>query len=370
MENKILAMMEELKQGMANMKDEMRQEWKQDFRQEMATIRQDVSNLRQENHASLRHLETQVTQNSKALAERPQGALPSTTVNNPRERVQAVTLQSGKELPEPTLKKSTNSKSPVEEEVVEEVLEDDKDKENSVTKKRSEEEAPVLEENLIHERENQIRVQVQEESDDDVEIVWEEEKLCGDTIELACDDNNVLESFTFGDESLSNELTNDLHEICDDDDVNVDASLSDLNDVEIVNFLDNCVDDALYIHEFLGEVEEEKDGCGRDVFLSSEKEEEKESMLMEKETVEGKEKIEKEERENEKQEIMVEGVENENVKEEVEDKKKTRDEKLKEFINARHLRAYLKERVDGAKGLVPVQVCRNEGLNAASGYGR
>ncbi|XP_031106701.1 uncharacterized protein LOC116011285 [Ipomoea triloba] len=95
----------------------------------MATIRQDVSNLRQESHASLRHLETQVAHNSKALAERPQGALPSTTVNNPRERVQAVTLRSGKELPELTLKKSTNSKSPIEEEVVEKVLENDKDKE-------------------------------------------------------------------------------------------------------------------------------------------------------------------------------------------------------------------------------------------------
>jgi len=55
-------------------------------------------------------------------------------------------------------------------------------KENSETKKRSEEEAPVLEENLLHERENQIRVQVQEESDDDVEIVWEDEKSNGDTV--------------------------------------------------------------------------------------------------------------------------------------------------------------------------------------------
>ncbi|MEQ5154385.1 hypothetical protein ABN254_21425, partial [Providencia rettgeri] len=43
---------------------------------------------------------------------------------------------------------------------------------------------------------------------------------------------------------------------------------------------------------------------------------------------------------------------------------------LKEFANARHLRAYLEERVDGAKGLVPVQVCWNEGLKVASGYGR
>nr|GMD40948.1 ribonuclease H [Ipomoea batatas] len=127
---------------------------------------------------------------------------------------------------------------------------------------------------------------------------------------------------------------------------------------------------------------------------------------MEKESVEGKEKIEKEERENEKQEIIVERVEKENIKEDVEDKKKTRDEsvreevekvrndekefgekkknekrgklednsilmdmdscqpweesmlciELKELANARHLRAYREERVNGAKGLVPVSV--------------
>nr|GMD03429.1 uncharacterized protein LOC109154451 [Ipomoea batatas] len=94
---------------------------------------QEVSNLRQENNASLRHLETQVAQNSKALAERPQGTLSSTTVNNPRERVQAVTLRSGKELPERTLKKNTNSKSPVEEDRVEEILEDDNEQEKETS---------------------------------------------------------------------------------------------------------------------------------------------------------------------------------------------------------------------------------------------
>nr|GMC46958.1 uncharacterized protein LOC109154451 [Ipomoea batatas] len=125
MEDKMVRMFGELRQDVTN----MRQEWKQDLRQEISTIRQEVSNLRQENHASLRHLETQVAQNSKALAERPQGTLPSTTVNNPRERVQAVTLRSGKDLPEPTLKKNTISKSLVEEDIVEEILEDDKEQE-------------------------------------------------------------------------------------------------------------------------------------------------------------------------------------------------------------------------------------------------
>nr|GLL36864.1 uncharacterized protein LOC109154451 [Ipomoea trifida] len=119
----------ELKHDMTNMKNEIRQEWKQDLRQEMSTIRQDVSSLRQEHHTSLRNLEVQVAQNSKALTERPQGSLPSTTVNNPRERAQAVTLRSGKELPEPILKKSTSPKSPIEEEIVEETLEEDKGQE-------------------------------------------------------------------------------------------------------------------------------------------------------------------------------------------------------------------------------------------------
>nr|GLL33468.1 uncharacterized protein LOC109154451 [Ipomoea trifida] len=129
MEDKMVRMFSELRHDVTN----MRQEWKQDLRQEISTIRQEVSNLRQENNASLRNLETQVAQNSKALAERPQGTLPSTTVNNPRERVQAVTLRSGKELPEPTLKKNTVSKNPIEEEKIEEIIEVDKEQEKETS---------------------------------------------------------------------------------------------------------------------------------------------------------------------------------------------------------------------------------------------
>nr|GMD54136.1 uncharacterized protein LOC109154451 [Ipomoea batatas] len=125
----MVRMFSELRHDVTN----MRQEWKQDLRQEISTIRQEVSNLRQENNASLRHLETQVAQNSKALAERPQGTLPSTTVNNPRERVQAVTLRSGKELPEPTLKKNAISKNPIEEEKIEEIIEVDKEQEKETS---------------------------------------------------------------------------------------------------------------------------------------------------------------------------------------------------------------------------------------------
>nr|GMD63404.1 protein FANTASTIC FOUR 3-like [Ipomoea batatas] len=119
------------------------------------------------------------------------------------------------------------------------------------------------------------------DSDDD-------DKNCFDTCEnnyfVSLDDNDVLESFTFDDESVSNELTNDLHEICGDNDVNIEASLCDLNDIECVTFHDNCLDDALYIHDLIG-----KDRS--------------------------------------------EGVENENVKEEVEDKKKTRNESVREQVD-------------------------------------
>ena len=35
------------------------------------------------------------------MSERPQGSLPSNTVTNPRDHVNAITLRSGKKLPEP-----------------------------------------------------------------------------------------------------------------------------------------------------------------------------------------------------------------------------------------------------------------------------
>nr|GMD95385.1 uncharacterized protein LOC109154451 [Ipomoea batatas] len=86
--------------------------------QEVSVVRQEVSNYRQESTSSIRNLETQLAQVSKAMAERPRGALPSTIENNPRERVQAITLRSGKELPDPELHKGCTSKSPIEEENV------------------------------------------------------------------------------------------------------------------------------------------------------------------------------------------------------------------------------------------------------------
>nr|GMC82517.1 hypothetical protein Iba_scaffold35483CG0010 [Ipomoea batatas] len=246
------------------------------------------------------------------------------------------------------------------------------------------------------------------DSDDD------DDGNCVDTCEnnsFNSNDNDGLESFTFDDNSLINEHVGELHDmLCNvDDELNVDASLLDLNDVEFDTFHDNCLDDAIYIHDLLGEEKEETDGDLRDVLLSSEKEEEKESVTIEKENEEENfenmkvlfeevhDKIIEEEKEKTRNESVREEVDEKvrndekefGEKKEIEKRGKLEDNsilmdmdscqlweesmlciELKEFVNARHLRAYLEERVDGAKGLVPVQVCWNESLKVASGYGR
>nr|GMC88140.1 E3 ubiquitin-protein ligase CIP8-like [Ipomoea batatas] len=114
---------------------------------------------------------------------------------------------------------------------------------------------------------------------------------CVDTCEnnsFNSNDNDGLESFTFDDNSLINEHVGELHDmLCDvDDELNVDASLLDLNDIEFDTFHDNCLDDAIYIHDLLGEEKEETDGDLKDVLLSSEKEEVEESVTIEKENEE------------------------------------------------------------------------------------
>nr|GLL22211.1 hypothetical protein Itr_chr03CG12940 [Ipomoea trifida] len=82
---------------------------------------------------------------------------------------------------------------------------------------------------------------------------------CVDTCEnnsFNSNDNDGLESFTFDDNSLINEHVGELHDmLCNvDDELNVDASLLDLNEVEFDTFHDNCLDDALYIHELIGDL--------------------------------------------------------------------------------------------------------------------
>nr|GMD34296.1 Aspartic peptidase [Ipomoea batatas] len=113
--------MTDIKQDVSTVKHDrghMRQEWKHEIRQEVSTGRHEISNYRQESTSSIRNLENQMAQVTKTITERARGALPSTTENNPRERVQAITLRSGKELPDPVLHKGSTSKSPNEEENV------------------------------------------------------------------------------------------------------------------------------------------------------------------------------------------------------------------------------------------------------------
>nr|GLL27497.1 uncharacterized protein LOC109154451 [Ipomoea trifida] len=117
----MLRMMTDIKQEVSTVKHDMghmRQEWKQEIIQEVSTVRQEISNYRQESTSSIHNLENQMAQVTKTITERARGALPSTTENNPRERVQAITLRSGKELPDPVLHKGSTSKSQIEEENV------------------------------------------------------------------------------------------------------------------------------------------------------------------------------------------------------------------------------------------------------------
>nr|GMC46830.1 retrotransposon Orf1 [Ipomoea batatas]GMC46831.1 retrotransposon Orf1 [Ipomoea batatas] len=71
-------------------------------------------------------------------------------------------------------------------------------------------------------------------------------------LKLLCDDDdNGLESFVFDENVLSSENDNDLHDDLHDtlvvDDVNVNDGLCDFNDIEFVNFFDDCIDDAIYM---------------------------------------------------------------------------------------------------------------------------
>ena len=50
---------------------------------------------------TIQNLERQIGQLAKQLQERPQGALPSNTVVNPKETAMAIQLRSGKALDEP-----------------------------------------------------------------------------------------------------------------------------------------------------------------------------------------------------------------------------------------------------------------------------
>nr|GMC86992.1 putative late blight resistance protein homolog R1C-3 isoform X3 [Ipomoea batatas] len=145
-----------------------------------------------------------------------------------KRRLESIERRSGKELPEPILKKSTHPKSPIEEEIVEETLEEDKGQEK-------EEPSPPL---------SSKATQAQDKGKEKVDLPMYQPPLPfpgrtgNDTyLKLLCDDNdNDLESFVFDENVLSSENDNDvhdtLHDVLDDDDVNDNDGLCELNDVE------------------------------------------------------------------------------------------------------------------------------------------
>lgn len=55
--------------------------------------------------ATIKKLETQIGQITQQLAELPRGALPSNTLSNPKERVQAMKTRSGIHVPEINVKR-------------------------------------------------------------------------------------------------------------------------------------------------------------------------------------------------------------------------------------------------------------------------
>nr|GMD35768.1 flavonol 3-sulfotransferase-like [Ipomoea batatas] len=279
MKNKMLARIEELKQEMAN----IREGWKQESRQR-------TPSLGQETQASIRTLEDQMAQVAKC------GNEEEDTHDNTFEPTRGSEYENveEKESVEGKENNMTSENNCIIEDVDNEVnffnpcdfndndsfdFPDDDDEKCVDT----------CENNSFNSMENNST----ESCVDNFSNSYDSNSSnpCENNSFVSLDDNDGLESFTFGDESLSNELVNDLHEILDDDEMNVDASLLELNDVEFVTYHDNCLEDALYIHDLIG-----KDRS--------------------------------------------EGVEKENVKEEVEDKKKTSNESVREEVKEKAQRCY------------------------------
>nr|GMD38979.1 flavonol sulfotransferase-like [Ipomoea batatas] len=279
MKNKMLARIEELKQEMAN----IREGWKQESRQR-------TPSLGQETQASIRTLEDQMAQVAKC------GNEEEDTHDNTFEPTRGSEYENveEKESVEGKENNMTSENNCIIEDVDNEVnffnpcdfndndsfdFPDDDDEKCVYT----------CENNSFNSMENNST----ESCVDNFSNSYDSNSSnpCENNSFVSLDDNDGLESFTFGDESLSNELVNDLHEILDDDEMNVDASLLELNDVEFVTYHDNCLEDALYIHDLIGKDQSE-------------------------------------------------GVEKENVKEEVEDKKKTSNESVREEVKEKAQRCY------------------------------
>ena len=75
----------------------------------MLTYMQKTDTILQNQQATIRNLEGQISQISQQLSNRPSGSLPSNTEANPK-GVNAITLRSGKEVE--TVEKQTEEKEP------------------------------------------------------------------------------------------------------------------------------------------------------------------------------------------------------------------------------------------------------------------
>nr|GMD79004.1 hypothetical protein Iba_chr13cCG18440 [Ipomoea batatas] len=171
--------------------------------------------------------------------------------------------------------------------------------------------------------------------------IWDLSAKCDDDLHANSSNNCESDSFETHDVNPSNSCENvycGIHDnafendSCDVNGVNSFNSndndglefLLDLNDVEFDTFHDNCLDDAIYIHDLLGEEKEETDGDLRDVLLSNEKEEEKESVTIEKEN---------EEENFENKNALFEEVHCKIIEE-----KKTRNESVREQVDEKNMR--------------------------------
>ncbi|PPS11794.1 hypothetical protein GOBAR_AA08838 [Gossypium barbadense] len=75
----------------------------------METCFQNAETTLKNQQASIQGLETQIGQLAKLISERPQGSLPSNTESNPRDKINAITIQDAEGLvaPEPEPKQET-----------------------------------------------------------------------------------------------------------------------------------------------------------------------------------------------------------------------------------------------------------------------
>src|SRR5262245_8598690 len=81
-----------------NVEEMMQRMVKEMQRSNEAMVREVQRNIEAKMEGLQRRVDNQMGQIAKQISERPQGALPSDTIPNPREHVQAITLRSGRTI--------------------------------------------------------------------------------------------------------------------------------------------------------------------------------------------------------------------------------------------------------------------------------